>query len=222
VSNLSTQVAIVGGGPSGLLLGQLLERSGIHTVILERRSREYVLGRIRAGVLERGLVSLMQEAGVAGRLEREGFEHNGTIISFDDDYIRIPFSDYVDKPVTVYGQTELTLDLYEARAGIDATTLHEVSDVAIDNLDNDKARVTCIHNGNTVTIDCDYVAGCDGFHGVSRPTIPDSIRNEFERVYPFGWLGILSETRPVNHELIYARSKTTKWKTGRTMPSGAN
>lgn len=207
MTDLKTQVAIIGGGPSGLLLGQLLEKSGINTIVLERRTREYVLGRIRAGVLERGLVSLMEEAGVADRLHKEGFQHNGTIISFDNDYLRIPFSDYIDKPVTVYGQTEVTQDLYDARAGIGATTLFEVADVSISKLDSDKPQVSCLHNGETVSIHCDYVAGCDGFYGVSRPSIPETARREFEKVYPFGWLGILSETPPVNHELIYARSK---------------
>ena len=204
---MRTQVVIIGGGPSGLLLGQLLHNAGIDAVILERKTRDYVLSRIRAGVLERGLVGLLEQAGAAERLKREAYEHDGTIIAYGDKSFRLKFTDYIDKPVTVYGQTEVTRDLYDARERVGAKTLFQVEEVVINDLKADSPSVTCKADGKLLTINCDYVCGCDGFHGVSRQTIPVEVRREFEKVYPFGWLGVLSETPPVNEELIYANSQ---------------
>ncbi|MEP4248027.1 4-hydroxybenzoate 3-monooxygenase [Tateyamaria sp.] len=201
-----TQVVIVGGGPSGLLLGQLLFKAGIEAVVLERKTREYVLGRIRAGVLERGLVGLMGEAGVDTRMKAEGFVHDGTQLAYDGDMFRVDFTAHTDATVMVYGQTEVTRDLYDARAATGGDTRFEVDNVVIHDADTDAPFVTFDQNGTAQRIDCDYIAGCDGFHGISRKTIPAFVRREYEKVYPFGWLGILSETPPVNHELIYANS----------------
>ena len=203
---MRTQVAIIGGGPSGLLLSQLLHTKGIDSVVLERRSRDYVLSRIRAGVLETGFVDLMKQAGAAGRMEREGFVHDGTQIAFDGDMFRIDFRKLIDRTVMVYGQTEVTRDLYEARDAAGGTVLHECSAVNPRDLDTDAPYVTFLKDGKVHRLDCDFVAGCDGFHGPSRQAIPTDIRREYERTYPFGWLGILSETPPVDHELIYANS----------------
>ncbi|MFK7891369.1 MAG: 4-hydroxybenzoate 3-monooxygenase [Granulosicoccus sp.] len=204
---MRVQVVIIGGGPSGLLLAQLLHNAGIDALVLERKTRDYVLSRIRAGVLERGLVDLLDEAGVAQRLRQESFTHDGTVMAASQDYFHIPFSKYIDKPVTVYGQTELTRDLYEARERCGARTLFNVENVAIHDLDTKSPRVECLSVSGPVNIHCDYVVGCDGFHGVSRQHIPLTIRREYEKVYPFGWLGILSETPPVHDELIYANSE---------------
>ncbi|WP_299743840.1 4-hydroxybenzoate 3-monooxygenase [uncultured Tateyamaria sp.] len=203
---MRTQVVIVGGGPSGLLLGQLLYKAGIETIVLECKSREYVLGRIRAGVLERGLVGLMGQAGVDARMKAEGFAHDGTLIAYDNDMFRVDFTTHTDATVLVYGQTEVTRDLYDARDATGGDTRFEVEDVVIHDADTDAPHVTFSQHGQNHRIDCDFVAGCDGFHGVSRQTIPESVRQEYEKVYPFGWLGILSETPPVNDELIYANS----------------
>ena len=200
------QVAIIGGGPSGLLLGQLLHTIGVDAIVLERKTRDYVLSRIRAGVLEQGLVTLMEEAGTADRLHREGITHDGTMISYGNTQIAIPFTKHVAKPVTVYGQTELTRDLYDAREHTGATTLFNVTNVTLSDITDDSPYVECEANGVRHRIDCDFIAGCDGFHGVSRQHIPAACRQEFEKVYPFGWLGILSETPPVHDELIYANS----------------
>jgi p-hydroxybenzoate 3-monooxygenase len=201
---MRTQVCIVGGGPSGLLLGQLLHRAGIDTIVLERRSRAHVLARIRAGVLEDGLCDLLRRAGVGDRMDREGFRHTGTVLAAAGREFRIDFQALTGRSVMVYGQTEVTHDLYAARDEAGGTTLHEIDDVAIEGVDTAAPAVTFRQNGAARRIACDFVAGCDGFHGVSRRTIPDSVRREFERVYPFGWLGVLSETPPVNDELIYA------------------
>jgi p-hydroxybenzoate 3-monooxygenase len=201
---VKTDVAIIGGGPAGLLLSQLLMRAGISTVVLERKSRDYVLGRIRAGVLEWGAVGLLETAGIGDRMHREGQPHDGCVISSGDEMVRIDFMEACGKRVMVYGQTEVTRDLYAAQDAMGATILHEVEDVVLHGLDSDSPHVTFLHEGSARRLECAYVAGCDGFHGVSRPTIPASIRRDFEKVYPFGWLGVLSETPPVNHELIYA------------------
>jgi p-hydroxybenzoate 3-monooxygenase len=203
---MRTQVVIIGGGPSGLLLGQLLYRVGIEAVVLERKTRDYVLSRIRAGVLERGLVGLMGEAGVDARMQAEGFIHDGTLIAYDSDMFRVDFASHTDATVMVYGQTEVTRDLYDARAATGCDTRFETENVVIHDADTDAPFVTFDQHGTNVRIDCDFIAGCDGFHGVSRKTIPTHVRKEYEKVYPYGWLGILSETPPVNDELIYANS----------------
>ena len=204
---MRTQVVIIGGGPSGLLLGQLLHRKGIDTVVLERKTKDYVLGRIRAGILETGMVQLMHEAGVADRMERECFVHDGTLISYGDDLFGINFKEHTNTSVVVYGQTEVTRDLYEAREAEGAPIVYNTEAVTIHGADGDAPFVTYMVDGVEHRIDCTFIAGCDGFHGVSRQTIPLSVRQEYEKVYPFGWLGILSETPPVNDELIYASSK---------------
>ncbi|MDC0739314.1 4-hydroxybenzoate 3-monooxygenase [Cognatishimia sp. SS12] len=201
---MKTQVAIIGGGPSGLLLGQLLHRRGIDTVVLERKTKAHVLSRIRAGVLERGLAALMREAGVAERMDREAIRHDGALIAYGEDSFRLDFTQRAGHSVLVYGQTEITRDLYDAREAAGAPLEFEVEDVEIHGADTDAPSVRYSVNGQPRQIDCDFVAGCDGFHGVSRKTIPDHLRREYEKVYPFGWLGILSETPPVHDELIYA------------------
>ncbi|MCB1385386.1 MAG: 4-hydroxybenzoate 3-monooxygenase [Nitratireductor sp.] len=203
---MRTQICIIGGGPSGLLLSLLLHRRGIDTVVLERQTREHVLSRIRAGVLEQGLVALLKEAGVAGRLNREGFEHDGTRLAFGGETLHIDFRRLTGTPVTVYGQTEVTHDLYQARDEAGCKTVFTVSDVSLSGADTDHPRVSYTADGTRHTMDCDFIAGCDGFHGVSRPSIPQAVRSDYEKVYPFGWLGVLSETPPVDDELIYANS----------------
>lgn len=202
---MKTSVAIIGGGPSGLLLSQLLNRAGVDTVILERASRAHVLSRIRAGVLEAGTVAMLREAGVADRLEREGQPHDGCYLTDDDLMVHIDFQDLTGKQVTVYGQTEVTADLYAAQDAMGTQIIHGVEDVVISDLTTNP-YVQYSLKGERYRLDCSYVAGCDGFHGVSRQTIPCGIRSEFERVYPFGWLGVLSRTTPANQELIYANS----------------
>ena len=204
---MKTQVAIIGGGPSGLLLAQLLHIRGVDSVLLERKDKEYVLSRIRAGVLEQGLVNLMEEAGCADRMHAEGFLHDGALISYGDEMFRVDFRKLTDTPVMVYGQTEVTRDLYAAREQAGGKMEFNVDDVVIHDADTAAPHVTYKVDGQERRIDCDFVAGCDGFHGVSRQTIPLAMRREYEKVYPFGWLGILSETPPVNHELIYANSE---------------
>ena len=203
---MKTEVAIIGGGPSGLLLSQLLNRAGVATVVLERASREHVLSRIRAGVLEAGTVAMLHEAGVADRMTREGIPHEGCYLTDDDLMVRINFKDLTGTPVMVYGQTEVTTDLYTAQDAMGATIIHGVEDVVIHDADSTAPYVEYTLDGARQRLDCSYVAGCDGFHGVSRKTIPADKRREFERVYPFGWLGVLSRTRPAHHELIYANS----------------
>lgn len=204
---MRTQVVVIGGGPSGLLLSQLLHVHGIDSIVLERKTKDYVLGRIRAGVLEQGFVNLMEKAGVADRLHAEGFEHDGTLIAFDDDCFRIDFNAQTGTPVVIYGQTEVTRDLYEAREAAGGTLIFNTEDVTIHDADTDHPFVTYSVDGQEQRIDADFVAGCDGFHGVSRQAIPLSVRREYEKVYPFGWLGILSETPPVHDELIYSSSR---------------
>ncbi|MEM0949219.1 MAG: 4-hydroxybenzoate 3-monooxygenase [Pseudomonadota bacterium] len=203
---MRTQVAIIGAGPSGLLLSQLLNRSGISTVVLERASRGHVLSRIRAGVLESGTVELLHEAGVGARMDAEGVPHDGCYLTDDDLMVRINFRELTGKPVMVYGQTEVTADLYAAQDAMGTQIVHGVEDVVIGDADSTAPFVDYTLDGVRNRVECAYVAGCDGFHGVSRQTIPADGRCTFERVYPFGWLGILSRTRPAHHELIYANS----------------
>ncbi|MEQ5803139.1 4-hydroxybenzoate 3-monooxygenase [Halomonas sp. H10-9-1] len=203
---MKTQVAIIGAGPSGLLLGQLLSRQGIDNVILERKSGEYVLGRIRAGVLEQGMVDLLREAGVDKRMDEEGEIHDGVELALDNRRVRVDLAGLTGgKTVMVYGQTEVTRDLMEAREASGGTTLYEADNVQPHDLESDSPYITFEKNGETHRLDCDYVAGCDGFHGISRKSIPEGRIKEFEKVYPFGWLGLLSDTPPVADELIYAR-----------------
>ncbi|WP_421906042.1 4-hydroxybenzoate 3-monooxygenase [Mameliella sp.] len=204
---MRTQVCIIGGGPSGLLLSQLLHKKGIDSVVLERKTKDYVLGRIRAGILETGMVDLMREAGVGERMDKECIVHDGTVISYGDEEFRIDFTELTGSHVVVYGQTEVTRDLYEAREKADGKIIFNVENVQINDADSDAPYVTYEVDGTEARIDCDFVAGCDGFHGVSRQTMPLSVRKEYEKLYPFGWLGILSETPPVHDELIYASSE---------------
>jgi len=201
---MRTQVAIIGAGPSGLLLSQLLNRAGIETVVLERQSRAYVLSRIRAGVLEQGTVDLLTRAGVGGRMAREGQPHSGCYLTHDQQMIRIDFAEACGAKVMVYGQTEVTRDLYEAQDALGSPHIHGVENVVLHDLDGPMPHVTYDHDGQNHRLECEFIAGCDGFHGVSRNSIPETLRREYEKVYPFGWLGVLSETPPLHEELIYA------------------
>jgi len=199
-----TQVAIIGGGPAGLLLGQLLYRAGIDAVILERQSADHVLSRIRAGVLEPGTVEMLDQAGVGARLHAEGLSHSGFELAFDGMRHRIDLQTLTGQHVTVYGQTEVTRDLMDARVDAGLPTVYLASDVRLEGLESDAPIVRYVRDGQAHALRCDYIAGCDGFHGVSRASIPASVLRSFERVYPFGWLGVLCDTPPVSHELIYA------------------
>jgi p-hydroxybenzoate 3-monooxygenase len=200
---LRTKVAIIGAGPGGLLLGQLLHAYGIDNVILERQTAEYVLGRIRAGVLEQGTVDLLDQLGIAARLHREGLVHDGVEFAFAGSRHRIDMKQATGKSVTIYGQTEVTRDLMDARDKAGLATIYEADNVTPHDFDTDHPRISYVKDGVTHEIACDFIAGCDGFHGVSRASVPSSAIETFERVYPFGWLGILSDTPPVSHELIY-------------------
>jgi p-hydroxybenzoate 3-monooxygenase len=203
VKTTRTQVAIIGAGPSGLLLGQLLHRAGVDTIILEQRSKEYVLGRIRAGVLERGAVALLEEAGCGLRMRREGLVHEGIEIAFGGIRHRIDFKALTGKTVLVYGQTEVTRDLMEARETAGAPIVYEALNASISDVQTLRPRVRYSKDGVEYEVESDYVAGCDGFHGISRQTIPEEAIRIYERVYPFGWLGILVDKTPLSDELIY-------------------
>ncbi len=206
MKTLKTQVAIIGAGPSGLLLGQLLHNAGIQTIVLERQSADYVQGRIRAGVLEQGMVDLLREALVSQRMDVEGLVHTGFDIALNDQLIPIDLKALTGgQSVMIYGQTEVTRDLMAARAAAGATTLYEACDVQPHDLKSDRPWLTFNHQGQAYRLECDYIAGCDGFHGVARQSIPAQALKVFERVYPFGWLGVLADTPPVHAELVYAK-----------------
>ena len=203
---MKTQVCIIGGGPSGLLLSQLLHLQGIETVVLERQSREYVLSRIRAGVLENGFTKLMRQAQCGERMDKEGEVHDGFFIAHEGKLDRVDLHKYSNgNSVMVYGQTELTRDLYEARDRMNGIVIHNAEDVQPHDVKGVKPYVTYRKDNAECRIDCDYVIGADGFHGVSRKSIPPDVLKEYEKVYPFGWLGVLSRTKPVSPELIYAK-----------------
>jgi p-hydroxybenzoate 3-monooxygenase len=200
-----TQVAIVGAGPAGLLLGQLLHRAGIANIIVERQDGAYVLGRIRAGVLEQTTCDLLDEAGVGGRMHADGMVHHGIELCFGGARHRIDLAGLTGgKHVTVYGQTEVTRDLMDARAAAGLATVYHAKDVALHGFDGHTPHVTYSHGGEVHEIRCDFIAGCDGYHGVSRASVPPAALSIFEKVYPFGWLGVLADTPPLAHELIYS------------------
>jgi len=201
---MRVQVAIIGAGPSGLLLGALLHQAGVDAVILERRSPEYVLGRIRAGVLEQVTVDLLDQLGVGARLHAEGLVHGGVGLSFGGQRYRIDLNKLTGgKNVTVYGQTEVTRDLMDARAGAGLTTVYEAAQVSLHGFDGATPRVRYRKGGREHELHCDFIAGCDGYHGVSRASVPAGAIQTFERTYPFVWLGVLSDTPPVSHEVMY-------------------
>lgn len=203
---IKTQVAIIGAGPAGLLLGQLLAMRGISNVIVERVTGDYVLGRIRAGILEQGFVNLVREAGVADRMDAEGEVHNGFDISVKGRRSRIDIRTLTGgRFVVCYGQVEITQDLMDARVTAGFETIYEAADVQLHNVKSDNPSITFEHNGQSYKLQCDYIAGCDGFHGISRQNIPIEVRVEHERIFPFGWLGLMSDTPPVSHELIYCK-----------------
>ncbi len=206
MKTIKTQVAIIGAGPSGLLLGQLLAKQGISNTIVERVTGDYVLGRIRAGILEQGFVDLVREAGVAANMDAHGEVHDGFEIAFDGKRVHVNMKELTGgKTVVCYGQVDITRDLMEAREAAQLPTYYESSKVALHDVKSDTPYVTFEQNGEEYRLECDYIAGCDGFHGVSRQTIPAELRTEHERVYPFGWLGLLSDTPPVHEELIYCK-----------------
>jgi p-hydroxybenzoate 3-monooxygenase len=201
---LRTKVAIIGSGPAGLLLGQLLHSYGVDNVILERHTPDYVLGRIRAGLLEEGTVALLEKIGAGERAHREGLVHEGIELAFGGQRHRIDLHAATGKTMMIYGQTEVTLDLMNARRAAGLTSIYEAEHVKPIDFDTDHPRVSYVKDGVTTEIACDFIAGCDGFHGVSRASVKPSAIETFERIYPFGWLGILSETPPVSDELIYS------------------
>ena len=200
-----TQVVIIGAGPAGLLLGALLNQASVEAVVLEQRSADYVLGRIRAGVLEQVTVDLLEAAGVDARLRAEGLVHEGIELSFGGGRHRIDMARLTGgKHVVVYGQTEVTRDLMQARLDAGLAIVYEAADVEPIAFDSDRPSVACTKDGVRHVIACEFIAGCDGYHGISRQSVPERALTSFERVYPFGWLGVLSETPPVSHELIYS------------------
>jgi p-hydroxybenzoate 3-monooxygenase len=201
---LRTQVGIVGAGPAGLTLAHLLHREGIDSVVIEDRSREYVEARIRAGVLEQRTADLLVEAGVGQRMQREGIVHDGIELQFDGERHRIAFDELTGKSIVIYGQTEVVKDLIEARLESDRPLLFEVADVSVSDVETERPRLAFTHDGARQELECDVIAGCDGFHGVCRPSIPAGVLSEFSREYPFGWLGILAAVAPSIEELVYS------------------
>ena len=201
---MRTQVAIVGSGPAGLMLGALLGKAGIDTVIIERQSRAHVLSRIRAGVLEQGTVDLLGQVGAGSRLRREGLTHDGFALGFANRRLRIDLKDLTGGHVTVYGQTEVTADLMDARAASGQVTVFAAQNVALHDFDREHPCVTWRGDGVDHSLSCDFIAGCDGYHGASRASVPTQAISLFERVYPFGWLGVLADVPPCSDELIYA------------------
>lgn len=205
---MRTQVAIIGAGPAGLLLGQLLHKSGVDAVIIEQRSPDYVLGRIRAGVLEKVCMDLLDQAGVSARAHAEGLPHDGIELLFKGQRHRIDLHELTGgSRVTVYGQTEVTRDLMDARAAAGLTTVYDAQNVQVHDFDGQHPRVTYEKDGQTHELACDFIAGCDGYHGVCRASAPANLLKTYERVYPFGWLGVLADVPPVSHELIYANTE---------------
>ena len=202
---MRTQVGIVGAGPAGLTLAQLLHREGIESVVLENRSREYVEHRIRAGVLEQGTVDLLVDAGVGERMQREGLVHHGIELQFDGERHRIPLSDLTGgRTIVIYGQTEVVKDLIGVRLEAGLPLLFEVEEVTVHDLESDRPRIRFRHESAEHELECDVIAGCDGFHGICRPSIPDGVLKEYSRDYPFGWLGIVASVAPSNAELVYS------------------
>jgi len=201
---MRTQVGIIGAGPAGLMLSRLLHLQGIESIIIENRSRDYIENRIRAGLIEHWAADLLSDVGVGDRMRQEGMLHWGINVGINGDLHRIDFKTLVNKRVTIYGQQEVVKDLVDQRLGNGGALLFEVDDVTVNDLKSQRPKIRFRHDGRPQEIDCDFVAGCDGFHGVCRPTIPDGVLTVFERDYPFGWLGILSESPPPDHELVYS------------------
>ncbi|REG83221.1 4-hydroxybenzoate 3-monooxygenase [Marinomonas pollencensis] len=206
MKTLKTKVAIIGSGPAGLILGQLLHNQGIDNVVIDNKSQDYILGRIRAGVLEQSTVDIIRELGISERMEREGLVHNGFTMIWGDDYQRqrIPFTELTGgKVMMVYGQTELTKDLLAARNACDALSFYDAEDVTPHDFYSESPRVSFTHQGEAYQLECDYIAGCDGFHGVSRQSVPEQEMTVYENAYPFGWLGVLADVPPVSDEVVY-------------------
>lgn len=201
---MRTQVGIIGAGPAGLMLARLLHLRGIESIIIENRSRDYIENRIRAGLIEDWAADLLIDVGVGARMKAEGMPHWGINIGINGDLHRIDFKKLVDKRVTIYGQQEVVKDLVVRRLGDGGPLLFEVDGVSVHDMASQRPKIRFTHAGRALEIDCDFIAGCDGFHGICRPSFPDGVLNVFERDYPFGWLGILSESAPPDHELIYS------------------
>jgi p-hydroxybenzoate 3-monooxygenase len=201
---MRTQVGIIGGGPAGLLLSHLLHLQGIDSVVLEARSREYCENRIRAGLMEHDSAQLMRDIGLGARMDQIGLVHEGIVLRFDGRSVRIPLTELSGKQVMIYGQHEVVRDLIKARVEAQAALLFDTSDVAIHDWESDKPRITFRHGGIDQELECDIIAGCDGFHGICRPALPEGFITEYDRIYPFGWLGILADVAPSHDELVYA------------------